>query len=166
MFSYDFKDTLRKLLVNFFYKFLSLQTLNLLTLGSGIPSPFPPRGGGGGGGADGVGGLDHDCLLSNITQMLLRNGGFCKGCIVKGLIYRLQECLSNHLNWVPHPIPLIECDTLACGGGGGGTQFRRLTETLVLHKVITLRAASQNNVLTAQQVCIRIAFFTLLYDKR
>jgi hypothetical protein len=50
IFSKDFKDTLRrKLFVNFLNKFLSLQTLKLLTEASEIPSPFPPRGWGGGG---------------------------------------------------------------------------------------------------------------------
>jgi hypothetical protein len=54
---------------------------------------------------------------------------------VKRLRNRVPECLPRRLNWVP-PSPASECGlppswvlggaTLACGGGGGETQFRRL----------------------------------------
>ncbi len=54
----------------------------------------------------------------------------------KGLVYRVPECLSLRLNWLPlPPFPASECvsaptyilggDTLACSGGGGRSQFRR-----------------------------------------
>jgi hypothetical protein len=141
MYSYDFKDTLRKLLVIFILIFIFA---NFESPHSGFwdSFTFSTSGGGGGRGADGVGGLDHDCLLSNITQMLLHNGGFCNGCIVKGFIYRLPECLSNYMNWVPPPhppsvAPLIgpkwgETPSLA-GDGVGGPNSDDWTGTLVLY---------------------------------
>jgi hypothetical protein len=60
---------------------------------------------------------------------------------VKGLLQRVPECLSSRMIWVPPPphalprkrvwLPPPHMDskggaTLACRGGGGGTQFRRL----------------------------------------
>jgi hypothetical protein len=108
--------------------------------------------------------------------MLLHNGGFC---IVKGLLYRVPECLSNHLNWVPrlHPPQSSACgstyrtqvggDKLACGGGGAGggpnsddwtLRVDRHSGTL-LYILIPLRAALKNGVLTTQKMCLRMALF-------
>jgi hypothetical protein len=57
-------------------------------------------------------------------------------CQRKGLIYRVPECLSLHLNWLPPSLQVSVCsppphldpggeDTLACGGGSGGSKLRR-----------------------------------------
>jgi len=52
----------------------------------------------------------------------------------EGLQYRVPECLSNRLNWVPSPVWKC-CSSPLWGlgrrhtrlrGGGGGSQFRRL----------------------------------------
>ncbi len=54
--------------------------------------------------------------------------------IRKGIIlHRVPEFLSSRLNWVPYPASefppptwVLWGQTLACGKGGGGIQFRRL----------------------------------------
>jgi hypothetical protein len=50
------------------------------------------------------------------------------------VLCRAAEFLSPASECVLPPRTQVEghADTLACGGGGGGTQFRRWTETLAL----------------------------------
>ena len=48
--------------------------------------------------------------------------------VVKGLLYRVPECLSSRLNWVP-----LEGGHTHLWGGGGGPNSDDSTETLVIY---------------------------------
>ena len=90
---------------------------------------------------------------------------------VKGLRFRVLECRSSRLDWVPPPPPpqasVARLQDPSGGGGGGGTQFRRLDRNYgSLHSIIPLRLRLKNQLnIATLEAKISSSLRALLYKK-